>query len=419
MEIRQQIRDDVLQIAVEGRLDGYWADYLDRVLTDAVRDGHHRVTVDCDGLIFLSSAGIAVLMKFHKELQRVSGGLRVVRPSAPVRATLKMTRLDALLIAPLPADISEPAPTVEAEQFERDGTDFDVYPLGSTQPMTCTAVGLTLPLDSRTSAADVPCVSLDALSPTFAAGIGAFGESAADCRARFGELVSAGGATACQPADGTNVPDYLVASGALGSSVHVLGCLACDGAFSHLVRFDTLASGATIGLSRVLDACFAATEAAAIGICAVVEVAGLVGAALRRSPADPSAEGDFFAHPGVRTRLAFTAEPAFTGSVALIAGVAARPGTNAVPAAELRPMGSDVVGHLHAAAFTFRPTSKGRLEFDAAISSLFEPGRLLGVLHLLHDDRGAAGAGESQCFRGACWVAPLAEPWRRLDASAC
>ena len=30
------------------------------------------------------------------------------------------------------------------------------------------------------------------------------------------------------------------------------------------------------------------------------------------------------------------------------------------------------------------------------------------MLHLLHDDRGAAGAGESEFVRGACWIGPIA-----------
>jgi anti-anti-sigma factor len=413
MDITQSVADDILQITVQGRLDGYWADYLDRVLADAIRDGHHRVTIDCAGLVFMSSAGIAILVKFHKELKRISGGLQVVRPSAPVHATLKMTRLDALLVAPLPADVSEPAPTASAKQFEQDGAEFDVYALGSHPPMTCKVVGQTLPLGPN-AATNVTCVSLASLAPTFAIGIGAFGESAAECRGRFGELISVSGATAYQPADGTNVPDYLVATGKLGSSVHVLGCLSCEGAFSHLVRFDTVKSGTTIGFSRVIDGCFAASGADALAFVAVAEVAGLVGAALRRSPVEKTDDPDFFTHPGLRTRLAFTAEPAFTQSVALVAGIVSRQGSGGNHDAELRPMGPRAIGHVHAAAFAFKPITKGVIEIGATVTSLFEPDRLQGVLHLLHDDRAAAGSGESQLVRGACWVGPLASEWQRL-----
>ena len=42
-----------------------------------------------------------------------------------------------------------------------------------------------------------------------------------------------------------------------------------------------------------------------------------------------------------------------------------------------------------------------------AIRSLFEAGGLLGVLHLLADDREIAGGGESELLRGACWVSPI------------
>jgi hypothetical protein len=45
------------------------------------------------------------------------------------------------------------------------------------------------------------------------------------------------------------------------------------------------------------------------------------------------------------------------------------------------------------------------------VTDLFDADRLLGVLHLLHDDRGPAGAGETEVVRGACWVGPIAAGW--------
>ena len=66
-----------------------------------------------------------------------------------------------------------------------------------------------------------------------------------------------------------------------------------------------------------------------------------------------------------------------------------------------------IEGHFHAAAFPFHPFKKGRLELKDTVRTLFEAGGLLGLLHLLHDDRDIAGVGESEFTRGACWVAPL------------
>src|SRR6185503_18164172 len=161
------------------------------------------------------------------------------------------------------------------------------------------------------------------------------------------------GATAYQPGDGNNVPDYLIATGAMASDVRLLYGLTCTGKFSHLVRFETQQRGATIGLAPLLDACLSAAGDSSAGVVIVAEAAGLVGATLRRSPVEKIADADFFAHPGIRARLAFTAEPAFLRGVALAAGVVSR--TPVGEAAQLRPIGASCFGHVHAAAFGFRP----------------------------------------------------------------
>jgi hypothetical protein len=87
----------------------------------------------------------------------------------------------------------------------------------------------------------------------------------------------------------------------------------------------------------------------------------------------------------------------------------------------VRPLGTGgLSGHVHAAAFPFRPLRKGEIEFKDSVTSLFEHEQLLGVLHLLHDDRGPAGAGQSEFVRGACWAGPIMAPWgaRRREAGA-
>jgi hypothetical protein len=64
-------------------------------------------------------------------------------------------------------------------------------------------------------------------------------------------------------------------------------------------------------------------------------------------------------------------------------------------------------GHVHAAAFSYRPLKKGRIDLAATIRTLFESETLHGVLHLIGDDREAGR--ESEFVRGACWVAPVQE----------
>ena len=400
MEITQQVNGDVLDMRAVGRVDGYWADHLERALADVVGAGHHRIRLDCAEITFMSSAGIAVLMKFRKELARIDGSFHVVNPSKPVATTLALARLADLLVERPQgaAPAARPEPAVRRREIE--DTAFEIYELDARATLSCRAIG-----DARLLATggftEAHALS-GAAAPAFALGVGAFGDSFEDCRGRFGELLSVAGATVYQPADGTNVPDYLVARGELAADVRLLYGLAGSGRFSHVVRFEAHTPGAPLALSRVLRGCLDIAGASTIGVVLVAETIGLVGAALRRSPAVPPEDGDFFAHPGVRTRLAFTAEPTFTRGVTLAAGVVTASADSALP-----PLGSGCAGHVHAAAFPFRAIKKGRIDLGDTVSALFEADAPLGVLHLLHDDRAAAGAGESEFVRGACWLAPL------------
>ncbi len=244
-------------------------------------------------------------------------------------------------------------------RFDHLDVGFEVFGVDAGATLICRTVGSPEPLAGGTFGAE-HCSSFEKAMPTFAVGVGAFGESFADCRSRFGEMLSVAGATAYQPGDGTNVADYLIAAGNLGADIRVLYCLACEGRFSHLVRFETLQPGGMAGLSRLIAGCFEAVPCNALGVVMVAEAGGLVGAALRRSPTERIDGGGFFAHPGLRSRLTFTTERAFTRSVVLAAGVATRDsGGPAHARGQLRPIGPDHAGHFHAAAFRFRPVQRG------------------------------------------------------------
>ena len=407
MEITRRKVDEIVEVELAGRLDGYWCDHLSAAFSEMLRDGNHHIRVDCSQVSYLTSAGIGVLLQFSKELGRINGTFHVVNPSAAVRTVLRITRLDALLIAPTGEVRPALARERPARRLEHPDVAFEVFDLDSPGTLTCRAVGTSAPLANGVFGEE-HCTSFDATAPALAIGIGAFGTSFAECRRRFGELISVGGAAAYQPGDGTNVADYLVTGGGLGADIRLLYYLACDGRFSHLVRFDTLPPQGSVGLSRLLAGCFEAASSNSLGVVIIAEAAGLVGAALRQSPTGATDAAGFFAHPGVRSRLSFTTERAFPRSVALAAGVVTRNGIAADVAEQLRPIAPNCAGHFHAAAFRFRPLRRGAIDLGETVTGLFEPEQLLGVLHLLNDDRATAGSGESEFVRGACWIAPIA-----------
>jgi anti-anti-sigma factor len=391
-----------IMLRISGRLDGYWADHLEHNLAETIREGHHHIRLELSDVGFMSSAGIAVLMKFYKQLQRIDGSLVVTRPSPQVRTVLEITRLAELLIRSAESATEVAAEPGEGTRLDRAGAVFDVFEVARGAEIRCRVIGTDAPLVAS-AFVEEHCSSLPLSDTGFAFGIGAIGEGFADCRDRFGEFLAVGGTTAYLPADGTSVPDYLVGSGNHASKLQVLYCLAGEGSFARLVRFDAGPSRG-IALADLSACCLEVSSADAAAVVIVGEAAGLVGAALRESPTHPGGP-DLFAFPAIRSRLTFTADRAFARSLTLAVGIVAR---SAHP--QLRPLSgaSELFGHFHAAAFSFRPLKHGRIDLQDTVANLFETENLLGVLHLLNDTREVVGIGQSEFIRGACWTGPIA-----------
>ncbi|MEN6603889.1 MAG: anti-sigma factor antagonist, partial [Bryobacteraceae bacterium] len=206
----------------------------------------------------------------------------------------------------------------------------------------------------------------------------------------------------------TNYPDYMVTSGSLIPKVMALYSVVCRGGFRSLMRFEGPASGAPVGFGALLAQMRRRCEGQAMGVVLMAESAGLLGASLKRPPVAGGGPVHVFQHPEIRNWLSFSPERTYTRSVAVIAGVASdSPPPQVSPL--LRPVTSDgaLMGHFHAAAFGYHPLQKGRIDLATTVSKLFDTGGLQGIVHLLRDDRPAAGAGESEFLRGACWFGPI------------
>lgn len=404
MEITTQQVDGAVEVLVTGRLDASWADHLARALDEAVRGGADHIRVNMAGVVYMSSVGIRVLLKFYKQLQRINGSLGVSAPSEPVQTVLELAGLQVLLVS---AETTRPTAPRSSRRFETGAAAFEVFDVAPDASLTCRVIGQPELLRSGAIGAE-HCRRMTCAADTIAVGLGAFGGDFGDCQTRFGDFLAVAGAAAYLPTDGTSVPDYLVATGAFVPQLSILYGLVSTGTFAHLARFEAKADKGEVSLRELATAALEIGAADAVGMVLVAESAGLLGATLRRSPAAPRSGADPFAHPEIREWLSFTPERAYTRSIALVAGVAAR-AADASLAPLLRPLGPEPfpAGHFHAAAFSYRPLQKGDVQMQPLVSALFEGEILQGVLHLLNDDRHISGAGDSQFVRGACWVSPI------------
>jgi anti-anti-sigma factor len=409
MEIVTQQLGDALEVKVKGRLDNYWTEHLRRNLEEIIREGAHGICLNLSEVNFLSSAGVGLLVKFHTQLKGIGGSLVITNPSERVKQVLDLCRLSPILLAER-MPLAPPVQKAEVRRFSTPEASFEVTECAPQQSLICHRIGDPALLKSCRFGPD-DCRTVTFPPATFGLGLGAFGDGFEDAQSRFGEFLAVGGSAAYLPTDGTNMPDFMVSSGELVPEMNVLYGLQCEGGFTHLIRFETADAEGPISLARIAQTALELTGAPLIGMVMVAESAGLVGVALRRSPAAAAGAADApFRYPEVRSWLSFSTERLYSRSLALASGIAA--GSECAPLAPmLRPLGAKTwpAGHFHAAAFSYRPLKKGIIDLNTTVTTLFETETLQGVLHLLGDTREAAGPQQSEFVRGACWIAAASE----------
>lgn len=425
MEITRTAAADHTELKLKGRLDAIWSDHVGRALADCVRAGEHALALDLAEVDYISSAGIRILVIYARQLKAIHGRLAVINASSNVRTVLQLAGLSAFLqVGSGPAAGASADPTgagsagagvTGADQtlglftLGQPGTRAERYELDPQAALQLACLGDAAPWLSGCGS-PAACTGVEFPVPALGLGLGVLGTDPVSGGDRLGEFLAAGGAAVCQPADGSQKPDYLLLQAALLPTVQVAYGLVARGGFRHLLRFDKGPEQTSVPLSGVLRACLEAAASDAIGVVMIAETAALIGAALQKPPAGAPGEParSIFAFPDVRDWLNFTAEPAFANTTSLIVGVAAT-ATGAARLPLLKPLvaSGELHGHLHAAAFPYRPLRKGRVELAATVELLFESEQVLGLLHLVHDWRPAQGAGESRLLRGVCWCAPI------------
>jgi anti-anti-sigma factor len=404
--------DAIAELVLVGSLDSSWSSYLSDRLDEVLRSGALDVRLDMAGVSYLSSDGIALLVRYHKQLRKIGGRITIVADSEEVSYVLRLSGVSQILRDDGSSQSLVAVPAGRSEAVDRASLTLQVFPKagdGRAERLELFGDPARLPgrgyqaLDEQTWMAVPNAVAL---------GLGALGPSFEACYGRFGEFLAVGGFATYRPSGGPGRPDFERAAGAFVPRVRVLYGLAFPVERASVLRFEAKGEPgrASVSLSQIALACLEQAGCGAVGVVLAGESDGLVGAALRRSPVSLDGGRDPFAHPEVREWLSLTPEPEHSRNTALAVGVAARePGPELGPF--IRPLfaaAPEIQGHFHAAVVPYRPLPAGAIKLTAIVSHLFEPGRIETILHLLGDSRPIVGAGESTFTRGAIWYVPLA-----------
>ena len=96
--IDEEIVDGVTKLFLKGRITSMNANVMQYKLNDAFAKGQTNIVVNMMQVVFLSSAGIRVLLMFFKKAQEAGGSFFVESPSENVANVLGMTALDEMLL---------------------------------------------------------------------------------------------------------------------------------------------------------------------------------------------------------------------------------------------------------------------------------------------------------------------------------
>lgn len=97
MEIEKKATGDTLEMLLSGRVDGTAANQLEIEVLAAMRQDFKAIYINLAQATFLCSAGIRVLLQYHRQMKGKGLRLLVTRPSAEVASALEMTGFPELV----------------------------------------------------------------------------------------------------------------------------------------------------------------------------------------------------------------------------------------------------------------------------------------------------------------------------------
>jgi len=94
MQITSTQRDEILLLALAGRLDAFGAPELRQRLDEAIAEGQVRLVVDLSEVALVDSNGLGALVGGMKQARQSGGDLKLAGLQPTARIIFELTRLD-------------------------------------------------------------------------------------------------------------------------------------------------------------------------------------------------------------------------------------------------------------------------------------------------------------------------------------
>jgi anti-anti-sigma factor len=250
MEAKSERKDGVVIFFVNGRLDAFGAQQLDRWVRDALQDDDKELVIDLSGSSYLSSGGIRTFNGLKKEMKRRNGRFALSHVTEYPRKVLEMAGFMTVFdIFPTTEEAVRDIVkkrrdnTLFNEVFYKkiieDGVKLTIEPGRITSPPVLRVFGdLNKVLYSRITEADIRVKKFSEI--TYSLGLGALGADVRDAMPLLGEMITLHGSMVWLPTDGHNTPDFLTPLSTGGDVLVYTGFnVTLDGPFNEYFTLET------------------------------------------------------------------------------------------------------------------------------------------------------------------------------------
>jgi len=98
MEVSLSLVGPIPVFSLSGRLDAISSPFLEERLKPLLKEAGKRLVFDCDGLTYVSSAGLRVFLSCQRHLQAHGGAVAFAALSLPVKELFNLAGLQDLFV---------------------------------------------------------------------------------------------------------------------------------------------------------------------------------------------------------------------------------------------------------------------------------------------------------------------------------
>ena len=90
-------KDEVLLFVLSGNLDTAQCEYLYNVIGKEIRKGQEKLILDCSDLGYISSMGLAMMLRVHAKMKKIGGDVKLAGVNGTVADIVRLVKLDRIL----------------------------------------------------------------------------------------------------------------------------------------------------------------------------------------------------------------------------------------------------------------------------------------------------------------------------------